>query len=215
MAYSIAWSSKVITIPKADTVLVSSSPDVRSLDVTTLWQTLIDIQDGEEGIPYLDIVKNTPPLTVAGVTLARVVEIINGYTITFENLQYAVNIIGGNSNLADKVNKNQVSVNTGNSAGFVSVTSGSGLSAEQATQLANVDTLITARLDALISSRALPGAGLSSEQATRLRDIFLVHGLDPIKPLTTRSTARKIPADGSEINQTVSEVDGVVTVTRQ
>ena len=135
MAYSVNRASKVVTIPKADTVLVSSSPDVRSLDVTTLWQTLIDIQDGEEGIPYLDIVKNTPPLTVAGVTLARVVEIINGYTITFENLQYAVNIIGGNSNLADKVNKNQVSVNTGNSAGFTQGADDS--------RISNIQSLVT------------------------------------------------------------------------
>lgn len=119
MAYSVNWATKVVTIPKADTTLVSSSPDVRSLDVTTLWQNLIDIQDNEVGINFLDIVRNTTPLTVAGITLARVVEIINGYTLTFEDGPWAVNIIGGNSNVADVVNKNQVSVNTSNSAGAV------------------------------------------------------------------------------------------------
>jgi len=122
MAYSINWATKVITIPKADTVLVSSSPDVRSLDISTLWATLISIEDSEEAISFPTIVRNTAPLTVAGLTLARVIEIINGYTITFEDGLYAVNIIGGNCNLADVVNKNMVSVNTSNSAGLVQVT---------------------------------------------------------------------------------------------
>ena len=49
--------------------------------------------------------------SLAGVRL----EIINGYTLTFEDGQYAVNIYGGNSNVADVNNKNQVSVNTANS----------------------------------------------------------------------------------------------------
>lgn len=146
MTYSVNWNTKVVTIPKADTVFVSNPPDVRSLDVTTLWTNLIDIQDGEEGISYLDIVRNTPPLTVAGVTLARVIEIINGYTITFENGAWAVNIVGGNSNLADVVNKNSVSVNTGNSAGFIQG-SGSGLTAAQATTLELIRKIQTNRLE--------------------------------------------------------------------
>jgi len=119
VAYSVNWASRVITIPKADTTFVSSPPEVRSLNVTTLWQKLIDIQDDEAGLPHPDILRNTPPLTVAGVTLARVVEIINGYTITFENGTWSVNIIGGNTNLADVVNKNSVGMNTSNSAGLV------------------------------------------------------------------------------------------------
>ena len=146
MTYSVNWNTKVVTIPKADTVFISNPPDVRSLDVTTLWTNLIDIQDGEEGISYLDIVRNTPPLTVAGVTLARVIEIINGYTITFENGAWAVNIVGGNSNLADVVNKNSVSVNTGNSAGFIQG-SGSGLTAAQATTLELIRKIQTNRLE--------------------------------------------------------------------
>lgn len=122
--YSVNWSTKVITIPKADTELVSSSPDVRKLSVLTLWETLRSIEDDADGMAYIAIVKNTTPLTVAGVTLGRVVEIINGYTLTFEDGQYAVNIYGGNSNIADVVNKNQVSVNTANSAGFLQVAGG-------------------------------------------------------------------------------------------
>lgn len=134
MAYSVNWATKVITIPKADTGLVSSSPDVRSLDVEDLWTNLIDIQDSEAGMNYPDIVLNTPPVSVAGITLARVVQVINGYTLTFEDGQYAVNVVGGNSNVADVTNKNQVSVNTSNSAGFI-VGDGSGGSTLTAAQV--------------------------------------------------------------------------------
>lgn len=119
--YSVNWATKVITIPKADTEFVSSTPDVRQLNVLTLWENLRSIEDDVDGISYVAIVKNTTPITVAGITLGRVVEIINGYTITFEDGQYAVNIYGGNSNIADVTNKNQVSVNTANSAGIVQV----------------------------------------------------------------------------------------------
>ena len=43
---------------------------------------------------------------------------INGYTVTFEDGQYAVNLVGANSNVGDRVNVNQVSVRSANSAGL-------------------------------------------------------------------------------------------------
>jgi hypothetical protein len=55
---------------------------------------------------------------IGGVTLARVIEIINNYTITFEDGQYAVNLSNANSNIGDVVNLNQVSVRSANSAGL-------------------------------------------------------------------------------------------------
>jgi hypothetical protein len=124
--YSVDWNTKIVTIPKADLTVVSLSPEVYSLDVTDLWQNLIDLQDDTDGMTYLDIVLNTPPLVAAGVTFARVLQIINGYTITFQDGQYAVNIIGGNSNISDVVNKNMVSVNTANSAGLIVTGAGGG-----------------------------------------------------------------------------------------
>jgi len=47
------------------------------------------------------------------------VEIINGYTITFEDEQYAVTLIGANNNILDVINFNQVSVRPTNSAGLI------------------------------------------------------------------------------------------------
>lgn len=122
MAYSVNWGTKVITIPKADTDFVSASPDVRELDVTVLWNTLIDIEETDAAMSFPPIVENTAPkVLTTELTLGRCVLIINGYTLTFEDGLYAVNIIGGNSNLSQVVNKNSVSVNTDNSAGLVIV----------------------------------------------------------------------------------------------
>jgi hypothetical protein len=62
---------------------------------------------------------------VGGVVLARVVEIINGYTVTFEDGMYRVTLVGANSNISDVTNLNQVSIASTNSAGLI--VSGSGV----------------------------------------------------------------------------------------
>lgn len=119
MAISINWATQVINVPKTDTQLVQSSPtEIRELDIDSFRLDLKDLEDDEEGIPFLDTHSHNPPVTVGGVTLARVVEIINGYTVTFEDGAYAVNLVGANSNIADVTNVNQVSVRSANSAGL-------------------------------------------------------------------------------------------------
>lgn len=118
MAISIDWPTRVISIPKADLLLVQSTPiEIRQLDIDAFRLELHDVQDGE-GMPFPDIFSHVAPISVGGVTLARVLEIINGYTITFEDGSYAVNIAGGNSNVGDVVNLNSVSVRSANSAGL-------------------------------------------------------------------------------------------------
>lgn len=120
MAISVDWPTKVISVLKADTTLVDiGPPEVRSLDIEDLWLALRALEDDEDGMSFDATCETIPPLTIAGVTLARVFEIINSYTVEFEDLQYSVNIIGGNSNIGDVKVQNQVSVNTANSAGLV------------------------------------------------------------------------------------------------
>lgn len=122
MAITIDYSDPseyVINVPKADMLLVSSSPtEIRQLDINDFRLTLNDLMDDADGMWAVTNHFHTPPLTVAGVTLSRVVEILDPYVILFEDLQYNVNIVGGNSNISDKVIKNQVGVNTANSAGL-------------------------------------------------------------------------------------------------
>ena len=121
MAITINWTTKVISVPKADLTLIQSTPtEIRELNLNDFRLTLKDLEDSEEGMPYLDTHSHNAPVDVGGVSLARVVEIINGYTVTFEDDQYAVNLVGANSNVGDVVNVNQVSVRSANSAGLVS-----------------------------------------------------------------------------------------------
>ena len=117
--YSDPTPEYVINIPKADMLQVQASPvEVRELDIDTLRQDLGAIQESAEGMWAPTAFFHTPPLTVAGVTLARVVEILAPYVILFEDGSYNVNVVGGNSNVSDVTVKNSVGVNTANSAGL-------------------------------------------------------------------------------------------------
>jgi hypothetical protein len=60
------------------------------------------------------------------VSYARTLEIINGYTVEFEDGQYVARCIGANHNLADVKVLNQVSLVIGNSAGLVVAGGGTG-----------------------------------------------------------------------------------------
>lgn len=132
MAISIDWGTKVITIPKADMTQIQTVPfEIRELDLDAFRLALKELEDSDEGMMFPDTHRHNTTVTLAGITLARVVEIINGYTVTFEDGQYAVNAIGANCNLADVMNLNQVSLRTFNSAGLQVVSVGSGLSTEE------------------------------------------------------------------------------------
>lgn len=121
MTLSIDWGTRVITVPEADLMLVQSSPTtIYKLNLNTFRLWLKDIEDSEEGMPHPDTHRHNTEVLLGGVTYARIIEMINGYTVTFENGQYAVNLVGANSNVGDVVNVNQVSVRSSNSAGLIS-----------------------------------------------------------------------------------------------
>lgn len=123
MAITVDWGTKVINVPKADMVLIQASPEIRQLDVNTFRLALKDLEDDAEGMPHLNTHNHSPPVTVAGVPLARVVEIINGYSVTFEDGQYRVILVGANNNILDVANLNQVSIAPTNSAGLANLSS--------------------------------------------------------------------------------------------
>jgi hypothetical protein len=117
---TIIWGQKIIFVPKSETTLVQSFPtEIRQLDLNVFRLALKDLEDSADGMNFPATHNHNTEVTVSGIVLARVIEIINGYTITFEDGQYAVNLIGANSNVADKVNVNQVSVRAANSAGLI------------------------------------------------------------------------------------------------
>lgn len=119
MAITIDWATKIIYVPRADMTLVQSSPfEIRELNINLFRLALRDLEDNVEGIPFLHTHNHNTTVLIGGVTLARVVEIVNGYTVTFENGNYAVNLVGANSNIGDVTNLNSVSVRAANSAGL-------------------------------------------------------------------------------------------------
>ena len=134
MAITINWATKVINVPKADTTLVQPSPEIRELDLNTFRLTLKALEADTLGMAYLRTNKHVTETLLGGVTYARIIEIINGYTVTFEDGQYAVNLTGANSNVGDVINVNQVSVRSFNSAGLV--VGGSGVTEQDKADIA-------------------------------------------------------------------------------
>jgi hypothetical protein len=118
VAYSVDWPTGVITIPRLDLQLVQASPEIRQLDLDAFRLQMRELEASEAGEVWPYAVNHVAPLTVSGTQLARVVELVNGYTVTFEDGQWAVNIVGGNSNVLENTNRNQVSVAPNNSAGL-------------------------------------------------------------------------------------------------
>jgi hypothetical protein len=120
MAISVNWPTKVITVPKADTTLIDiGPPEIRQLDMDVFRLALKDLEDDEEGIVWPNTHNHVAPITVGTITLARVVELINGYTVTFEDGTYSVDIVNSNTNIGTEINKNQVSVFINNSTGLI------------------------------------------------------------------------------------------------
>jgi len=121
VALSVNWRTKVITIPQSDLDFVSGT--LYGLDTNVFRLALKDIEDSEEGIPFLDTHRHNTEVTVSGVTFARTLEIINGYTVEFEEGQYSVLLSGSNNNIFDVAGgilvQNQVQIISANSAGLV------------------------------------------------------------------------------------------------
>lgn len=135
MAISINWATKVITVPQADLAPVAGT--LFELDVDAFRLALKDIEDGEEGMSFPDTHRHNGQVTLSGVTYARSLEIINGFTVTFEDIgsPYRVRCVGANHNIGDVQNLNNVSLVIGNSAGLI-VVSGSVGSAPTAAEVA-------------------------------------------------------------------------------
>ena len=119
MAITIDWATQVISVPQADLTFIGGT--LYELDTDAFRLTLKGLEDDVEGMPFLDTHRHNTEVTIAGVTFARTIEIINGYTVTFEDLQYAVRLVGSNNNIFDEgiINRNQVSIISTNSAGLI------------------------------------------------------------------------------------------------
>lgn len=142
MAITINWATKVISVPQADLTSLGSS--LYELDVDVFRLALKEIEADPIGMVFVDTHRHNTEVTLSGVTFARTFEIINGYTVTFQDTgsPYTVKCVGANHNLADVKNVNQVSLIVSNAAGLIVSSSGGGgaTAAEIATAVVNKST---------------------------------------------------------------------------
>lgn len=117
MALSVNWATKVILVPQADLTFLGGT--LYELDVDAFRLELKEIEASEEGLPFLDTHRHNTEVVLSGDIYARIIEIINGYTVEFEDGQYVVKCVGANHNLADVKVPNQVSIVVGNSSGLI------------------------------------------------------------------------------------------------
>ncbi len=125
MTISVDPATRVITVPQADLTPVSGI--LYSYDVDVLRLQLKDWEDSEAGMDMPDTHRHNTEVSLSGVTYARTFEVINGYTITFEDTgsPYTVRLEGANHNIADVTNyTSEVSLIIGNSAGLISTGGG-------------------------------------------------------------------------------------------
>jgi len=112
----------IINVPRLYTQFVATDPqtglEVRQMNLTQFAQDIGDLQDNVEGAWAPTAYEYTAPVSVGGVQLAPVVVITEFYVVQFEDLQYAVNLVGANTNVQDQVVVNQVSIRPSNSAGL-------------------------------------------------------------------------------------------------
>jgi len=122
MATSIDWGTKVISVPQADLTFIGGT--TYQLDTEAFRLSLRDLEDSEAGIIFPKTHNHSTQVLLGGVSYARIIEIINGYTITFEETgsPYVVSLIGSNNNILDVTNLGTVQIASNNSAGLINVT---------------------------------------------------------------------------------------------
>ena len=125
MAITIDWATKVISVPKADLTFISGT--LYELDTNWFRKELKALEAGVYGIVNQRTHIHTTEVAVAGVTYARFVEIINGYSVEFEDdpLIYSIRIVGSNNKIFDVENgilvPNHAHVVPTNAAGLIVV----------------------------------------------------------------------------------------------
>ncbi len=124
MPISIDWGTKTIAVPQSYLTLIAGS--LYELDTDQFRKDLKDLEDSDAGMPFEDTHRHNTTVVISGVVFARTFEIINGYTVTFEDLQYRVRLAGTNNNISDVANINQVSILSQNSGGLIVTDSGAG-----------------------------------------------------------------------------------------
>lgn len=196
MTISIDWAgTRVISVPKADLTLIDAGPpEVYELDIDAFRLTLRDLEDDPDGRPWPQTHRHNTEVILAGVTYARMVEILSPYTVTFEDGQYAVQFTGANTNVHEVTNVNQVSVRPNNSAGLITVVQGSGVTEQDKIDIA---TKVWDDADAQGLLDAYPKIlGLSNKNVRHFNRVYNAH--HKLTSVTVKTYANKSDCDSDQ-----------------
>ncbi len=198
MPISIDWGQKIIAVPQSYLTLIAGS--LYELDTDQFRKDLKDLEDSDAGMPFEDTHRHNTTVVISGVVFARTFEIINGYTVTFEDLQYRVRLAGTNNNVSDVANINQVSILSQNSAGLVVTDSGLGdwtpAEKEQLRDALGIGGVKTTAVGGQLQNKAQPGDAmtLTPAERTAMVDAILDLANSVETGYTVRSTLRLIAA---------------------
>lgn len=120
MALSLDLLNLICTVTQGDMLDVTGGApsEIRELNINDFRKEWGALMDNEPNVSTVWPFEWTPPKASGGIDYAPFLEVINGWTVIFSDALYNVNIVGGNSNMSDVIIKNQVGINTANSAGL-------------------------------------------------------------------------------------------------
>lgn len=141
MAITIDETTQVITVEQSDLTFVSGA--VYDFETNDFRLTVGALLDDERYIWMPAAFTHFPEVTIVGVVQARSALLVNGYSLTFENLAYSARFQGSNNNFFDVDNgilnpSPLVTVISGNSAGLQIVSVGSGLDPGEQAELKDI-----------------------------------------------------------------------------
>jgi len=215
MAISIDWGNRIINVPRADMTLLQLTPvEIRELDLNLFRLELKSLEASEDGMPFPITHNHNTEVSLGGLVYARIIEITNGYTVTFEDGVYSVNLAGANSNVGDVINANQVSVRSANSAGLIS---------NRAIEYSSFNSGVIIDV-ANLSGKAVSGttfpAGTEQSPSTNESDAYLiseVRGFSDIKIKGNLNITNVVDWSshnfyGESITKTLITIDAAATV---
>jgi hypothetical protein len=203
MAISVDEVTKLISILQSDLTFVSATEYI--LDTEWLRDQLKIWESSTEGGWRERTHLRNPPFTTGSITVAQGIEIINGYTIEFEDTgsPYRVFLEGSNNNILDvAVLNGNVSIASQNSAGLQIVVQGSGVTQQDKDDIENqifarvVES--TYSFEQMIRLIAAAAAG-DIEQATD--GTYTIRGIDGV-------TARILGELAANNGRDVTSLDG-------
>ena len=162
---TVDWPTGVITVPREGMTIVQTVPsEILEMQLNEFHLALKDLEDSVPGMPLTKTHNHNTEVILGGITYARIIEIPDPYTITFENGFYAVNLVGANSNVGDRVNINNVSVRSNNSAGLISTTT---------VEFASFNGRVTIDVDSPYAGTTFP-TGTEQQPVNNLDDAILI-----------------------------------------